>query len=61
MAANDGPVPVRVLAHAAWRDHPRQIATDVRAVNIENSGHWVAEEQPEAVSDALLDFLPSAR
>ena len=39
-------------------DHLRQVATDVRAVNIENSGHWVAEEQPEAVADALLAFLP---
>ncbi len=39
-------------------DHLRHVATDVRSVNIENSGHWVAEEQPEAVVDALLVFLP---
>jgi pimeloyl-ACP methyl ester carboxylesterase len=41
-------------------DHLREVATDVRAVNIENSGHWVAEEQPDAVADALLAFLPPA-
>ena len=38
-------------------DHLRQVATDVRALSIENSGHWVAEEQPEAVAGALLAFL----
>ena len=42
-------------------DHLRHVTTDVRAVNIENCGHWVAEEHPEAVADALLAFLPPAR
>ena len=43
-------------------DHLRQVATDVRTVNIENSGHWVAEEQqPDAVAGALLAFLPPAQ
>ena len=42
-------------------DHLRQVATDVQVVNIENSGHWVAEEQPDTVADTLLDFLPPAR
>jgi len=41
-------------------DHLRYVATDVRGVNIENCGHWVAEEQPEAVIDARLAFLPPA-
>ena len=36
-------------------DYLRQVATDVR-INIEGSGHWVAE-QPEAVAEAILAFL----
>ncbi len=31
--------------------------TDVRVTKIANSGHFVAEEQPRAVTDALLGFL----
>ena len=42
-------------------DHLGHVATNVQAVVIPNSGHWVAEEQPEAVTDALLRFLPPAR
>jgi pimeloyl-ACP methyl ester carboxylesterase len=34
------------------------VATDVRAVEIRDSGHWVAEEQPDAVASALIEFLP---
>jgi pimeloyl-ACP methyl ester carboxylesterase len=30
-------------------------------VQIDGAGHWVAEEQPDAVTDALLRFLPPAR
>jgi pimeloyl-ACP methyl ester carboxylesterase len=50
-----------------WRDgsfgpiigeHLRHVATNVRAVEITDSGHWVAEEQPDAVASALLEFLP---
>jgi pimeloyl-ACP methyl ester carboxylesterase len=39
----------------------RHVALDVQAVQIDGAGHWVAEEQPEAVTDALLKFLPPAR
>jgi pimeloyl-ACP methyl ester carboxylesterase len=39
----------------------RHVALDVRAVQIDGAGHWVAEEQPDAVTDALLRFLPPAR
>lgn len=39
-------------------EHLRHVATDVRAVEIKDSGHWVAEEQPDAVASALLEFLP---
>jgi pimeloyl-ACP methyl ester carboxylesterase len=39
-------------------EHLRHVATDVRAVEIRDSGHWVAEEQPDAVASALLEFLP---
>jgi len=42
-------------------DHLRHVASDVQAVNVEGSGHWVAEEKPAAVTDALLKFLPPAR
>ena len=39
-------------------EHLRYIATDVRAPEIKDSGHWVAEEQPDAVASALNEFLP---
>ncbi|MFY0731660.1 alpha/beta fold hydrolase [Pseudomonas sp. NFX15] len=41
-------------------EHLRHVADNVEVVNIEGSGHWVAEEQPGAVTDALLKFLPPA-
>ena len=40
-------------------EHLRHVATDVRAIEIKDSGHWVAEEQPDAVASALLEFLPA--
>ncbi|MBP0594216.1 alpha/beta hydrolase [Paraburkholderia sp. LEh10] len=42
-------------------EHLRHVATNVEAVNVQGSGHWVAEEQPAAVTGALLKFLPPAR
>jgi pimeloyl-ACP methyl ester carboxylesterase len=39
-------------------DHLRHVAINVEALDIQGSGHWVAEEQPPAVTDALLKFLP---
>ena len=35
----------------------RSVATNVESVIIENSGHFPAEEQPEALLDALQRFL----
>jgi pimeloyl-ACP methyl ester carboxylesterase len=32
-------------------------ANHVEALSIANSGHWLMEEQPEAVMDAILAFL----
>ncbi|WP_109479837.1 alpha/beta hydrolase [Paraburkholderia sp. C35] len=40
-------------------DQLRHVATNVQAVNVQGSGHWVAEEQPAIVTDALLKFLPA--
>lgn len=33
-----------------------QGATDIRTLVVKDSGHWLAEEQPEATADAILDF-----
>jgi pimeloyl-ACP methyl ester carboxylesterase len=51
-AGSLGPIVGEELGH---------VALDVRSVQIEGAGHWVAEEQPQAVTDALLKFLPPAR
>jgi pimeloyl-ACP methyl ester carboxylesterase len=32
-------------------------ATDVRALSIKDSGHWLMEEQPEATMGAIIGFL----
>jgi pimeloyl-ACP methyl ester carboxylesterase len=32
-------------------------ATDVRALSIRDSGHWLMEEQPKATMDAILAFI----
>ena len=34
-----------------------QVATDVRGGSISSSGHWITEEQPDALTVRLLDFL----
>jgi pimeloyl-ACP methyl ester carboxylesterase len=33
------------------------VASDVTAVVLKDTGHWVLEEQPEKTTDALLEFL----
>jgi len=33
------------------------VATDVAVVIVENSGHWILEEQPKQTTDALMKFL----
>ena len=35
----------------------RRVAADVRGLVIERAGHWIAEEQPEALARALLTFF----
>ena len=37
----------------------RNVARDVKTVIITDSGHWIAEEQPRQVIDALTDFIPA--
>jgi pimeloyl-ACP methyl ester carboxylesterase len=32
-------------------------ATDVRALSILDSGHWLMEEQPKATIDAIVAFI----
>jgi hypothetical protein len=36
-------------------DHLRHVANNVQAINVESSGHRVAEEQPADVTDALIN------
>ncbi len=42
---------------AAVRLCMEQVANDVRGGVIERCGHWIAEEQPQALLEALLPFL----
>lgn len=43
--------------HASLREVMPAKGTDVRVVRVDDSGHYVPEEQPEAVIDALESFL----
>ena len=38
----------------------REVANDVTGCIIERCGHWVASEQPDELTGALLDFLGAA-
>ena len=38
-------------------DSMRRVADNVRGGLVEDCGHWIAEEQPDALSDALLRFF----
>jgi pimeloyl-ACP methyl ester carboxylesterase len=38
----------------------RPLATDLRGGMIEGSGHWIPEEQPEALLGELTAFLEKA-
>lgn len=42
-----------------YGNHIRHVAKDVRDVVVEGSGHWIPEEQPAAVTKALIEFLPA--
>jgi pimeloyl-ACP methyl ester carboxylesterase len=44
-----------------YGEHIRHIAKNVRALVVEGAGHWIPEEQPAAVTAALIDFLPPAK
>ena len=35
----------------------REVATDVTGLRIAESAHWIAEENPEAFTAGLLQFL----
>lgn len=37
----------------------RNVARDVKTVIITDSGHWIAEEQPDQVTAALTAFIPA--
>lgn len=37
----------------------RNVARNVKTVIITDSGHWIAEEQPQQVIDALTAFIPA--
>jgi hypothetical protein len=35
----------------------REVAENVSGVRVQRSAHWIPEENPSALSAALLDFL----
>jgi pimeloyl-ACP methyl ester carboxylesterase len=53
--------PILVLAgednYPYLRDLMPGKGTDVRVVKVENSGHYVPEEQPEVVARSLIEFF----
>lgn len=58
------PIPCLAVGGAdSWGRGPevarslRQMATDVTEILVPECGHWVPEEQPDALSDALRGFL----
>lgn len=69
MIARDGKLTVPVLALGGDKSFGRGMETlqsvqmfaeDVRGGLIPNSGHWVAEEAPDFIADALLAFFGEA-
>lgn len=47
----------RGIPHALLLDGVKLAAEDVRGVVVKDSGHWLAEEQPKALTAELLKFL----
>lgn len=45
------------FAAAFLKDHTKLVANDVRETNIPNAGHWIVQENTEAVQKGLLDFF----
>jgi len=35
----------------------KSVATDVKVINLESTGHWLMEERPKETMDALIAFL----
>ena len=35
----------------------KSVATDVKVINLEATGHWLMEERPKETMDALIAFL----
>lgn len=64
-----GKLPMPVLAIGGDHSYGLKLATEVgfaasnvKAVSIANSGHWLMEEQPKATMEAILAFLgPASR
>jgi pimeloyl-ACP methyl ester carboxylesterase len=60
------PMPVLALSGGLMAPFPwalemmRPLATDLRGAMIEGSGHWIPEEQPEALLRELTAFLEEA-
>jgi pimeloyl-ACP methyl ester carboxylesterase len=58
-----GPVAAPTLVLGTTASHPRlrdmmvNKGSDVRAIEVENSGHYLAEEQPDIVVERLREFL----
>lgn len=44
-----------------YESHIRHVADRVHGVVVDGSGHWIPEEQPAAVTKALIEFLPPAK
>jgi pimeloyl-ACP methyl ester carboxylesterase len=56
-------IPVLAVAGAISNSGPlleemmREVADHVKALRIPETAHWIPEEQPDALSTALLEFL----
>jgi pimeloyl-ACP methyl ester carboxylesterase len=66
LAANPLPMPVLVLTgeKASGQfliDQARLVATNVKGVVIQGSGHWLIDEAPDQVIPALVSFLDEPR
>ena len=55
------PMPVLALGGGLWGDKPlhmlREVAIDVRGGTVPGVGHWIAEEDPEALAEWLRTFI----
>ena len=40
-----------------WQTELEFVATNVKGGVIPNSGHWIMEENPEATTKLIVDFL----